>query len=635
MNIAQAQQEIRRLWGLYQAGQLSPEAYTLAVNGLQITDESGGFWHVDGATQKWYQYAGQAWVEANPPSAAAVPPPPPAAPWPPAPPPPPLGQVETLSPPRSRLPLWIGLGVALVAIAVVMGLLLGGAFSGGPKAALPPTATQAQATFTNVPAVTVALPASPVPPATRTPAPTKALAVPPSPTLPLVSSPTPKPSATKAPQQPTSTPINPADLLNPQGPWLLSRDADNVYLIQAKRVDSLNTERVVAPSSLADMISPSGGRVAYITTSDPEGLRGLHLNIYNLAQRQVEKVIALTSAKTDPPAGAMPGDPSVEAVRSITDLTSIAWSPDGRTLAFIGFQDGPSSDLYSYSLDSGKILHLTDGPSQAYGPSWSPDGKYIVQFGVTVFGTGAGYTMAGAWAVHADDSGVISLYTPTSNGETALGWIDANTILVYGFNPVCGNNGLRAVAIQPVKVTTILPGCFTNVAFDPSSHTIALAIDQITSEGPGQHPAGLYLLKLDGTLVSLAAGDMSMPSLPAKTGTVWGYVANKGYVAFTTAGAAITLPSGVTQEVPNPAPGAKTWAWYNGQVDNTPGLWIGPLTGSPNKVYNGSLSAAAWSPTGILTFMSGTTLYFAPAPSYQPVSYGDIFPATGLAWVRP
>jgi dipeptidyl aminopeptidase/acylaminoacyl peptidase len=427
-------------------------------------------------------------------------------------------------------------------------------------------------------------------------------------------------------------------LLDPQGPWLLSFHRDVILLIHANSVDAINTEHVAAPASLADMVAPSGGRVAYITTSDPEGLRGLHLNIYNLAQRKVEKVIALTSAKTDPPAGAMPGDPSVEAVRSITETDSIAWSPDGRTLAFIGVLDGPSSDLYSYSLDTGKILHLTDGPSQAYGPSWSPDGKYIIQFGVTTFGTGAGYTMAGAWAVHSDDSGVISLYIPTSNGERTLGWIDANTVLVYGWNPLCGNNGLRAVSTQPLKVTTLLPGCFTDVAYDSPSHTIALAISQITSEGPGQNPAGLYILKLDGTLVSLASGDMSSVSAPANTGTVWGYfaTADKGYVAFTTDGVPINIPDDVTQEVSSPAAGGKTWAWYNGMFSGVPGLWIGPLTGNAQQVFDGGLSAFAWAPSGsALAFMSSTGLYFASAPDYRPAFYGDTFSATELNWVRP
>jgi len=637
MNIAQAQQEIQRLWGLYQAHQIAPEAYTEAVNQLQITDEAGNFWHVDGATQKWYRYVGQSWVEQAPPAAAAAPAPAPASllplPTPPT-------DFAPLPAARSRTPLWIGIGAAALVIIVLAALALTGAFSGGKPAATVPTPTLAAAQLPTAAAVSsptqlAALSPTPIPPK-KAPAPT---VVPPTRTLPPAASPTIKPPATKQPQKPTATRPQPtldvSTLLDPAGPWLLARDADHIYLIQATSVDSLDTEWVVGPESLADMIAPSGGRLAFISSADPDRLRGLHLNIYNLAQHKMEKIIDLTTAKTDPPVGAMPGDDAVEAIRSITEQTSIAWSPDGRTLAFIGVIDGPSSDLYSYNLDTGKILHLTDGPAQAYGPSWSPDGKYILQFGATGFGTGAGYVMAGAWVARADNSGVTSLYTPTSSGESTLGWLDANDVLVYGFNMMCGSNGIRKVTIQPLKVTTLLPGCFTNAAYDPTTHTIALTIDQVTSEGPGQPQSGLYLLKTDGTLQLLAPGNLNWVTLPAKTGAVWGYVTNQGAIAYTKAGKEIKLPAGAPQQPPVPAPDGKTWSIGNGiMLDNTPGLWIGPVSGGAKQVYTGAVSASAWSSSGAFAFMSDSALYFAVAPAFQPVLFNDNLTATELAWVK-
>ena len=625
MNIPQAQQEIRRLTALYQARQLSPEAYIQAVNQLQISDETGSFWHIDGATLKWYRYVGQSWVEQAPPVIPTIP-----VPWPPAPPPPLPDSALLPGSGRSRLPLWIGLGVVVV-VLVAAALILSGVFQPGPKTSTLPTLTQVPAV-----AATTAMEESPVPAATETSTPRAATTTQPAataaPTLPPT--PTQLPTATVPPVQPT--PPNPADFLNSQGPWLLSRDADNIYLIQAKRTDPINLEKVVAPASLADMIAPKGGHLAFITSSDPDGLRALKLTIYNLASRQVEKVIALTTPKTEPGPTAFPGDPSFEAVRAITEYPSLAWSADGRVLAFIGVQDGPSSDLYSYALDTQKVTHLTDGPSQAYSPSFSPDGKYIVQFGVTGFGTGAGHIMAGAWAAHSDDSGVISLYNPEGSGENVLGWLDGNTVLVYGWNVVCGNYNLRSVSIQPLKVTTILPGCFSNITFDPASHTIALAINQITSEGPGQVQSGLYLLKLDGSLQRLSPGDLIMVALPVNSGAVWGYAAGQGALAFTLAGAALTQPAGAPQDIPRSAPGGTVWAWAAGHIDNTPGLWIGSPAGGAQKVFSDAVTAAAWSSSGmVLAFMSGGQLYFAPAPTYLPDLYGGTFPASEVIWVSP
>jgi hypothetical protein len=232
---------------------------------------------------------------------------------------------------------------------------------------------------------------------------------------------------------------------------------------------------------------------------------------------------------------------------------------------------------------------------------------------------------------------VISLYTPTDGGEYSLGWIDANTVLVYGWNVVCGSFGLRAVSIQPLKITTLLPGCFSSAAYDPASQTIGVAISQITSEGPGQNPAGLYLLKLDGTLQKMASGDIGEVALPANTGTVWGYNANQSALAFRiTTGAAIALPAGAPQQIPLPAPGGKTWAISNGNFDKTPGLWIGTVGGVNTEVFDKALTAAAWALSGkALAFISDKQLYFAITPDYQPVLYGDTFPVTELMWVKP
>ena len=64
---------------------------------------------------------------------------------------------------------------------------------------------------------------------------------------------------------------------------------------------------------------------------------------------------------------------------------TLKWSPDGRYLAFIAAIDGPSSDVYSYDLQTGQINRLTDGPNQAANLSWSPDSKWIVHEEVEEF----------------------------------------------------------------------------------------------------------------------------------------------------------------------------------------------------------------------------------------------------------
>ena len=624
MDITQALQEIQRLREMVERGELPRTAFTQAVNKLQITDAAGAAWHVSGATLRWFRFNGQTWVEAAPPLPLAppIPPPAPGAGWMPAPSP-----YQAPAVPRgSRLPLWIGLGTLAVLVIAAAAALLSGTFQAGN-----PGSPVLNATLV-VPATASPTPSQkpPTPSAVPTATPNKTALAQASASVPPVTPTRPSPS----PTLPSA-----ADYLPASGPWLLSKDQDNLYLIQAKKTIPLNTDKLIASGSLAALTAPKGGHVAFITATDPGRMRGLKLNIYNLAAQKMERVIALTSAKTEPGPNNLPGDPVFEAVRSITDFTSLAWSPDGRQLAFIGVQDGPSSDLYLYGLDSQKVTRLTDGPSQAFSPSWSPDGKYIVQFGASGFGTGAGIGMLGAWATRAEDASSIELYKPQSSGEIVLGWANAHTFLVYGFSPACGLYNLRAVDIQPLKVTPVFSGCFNAADYDPASASILLGISQgqadLCSCGT-KVDGGLYLLKLDGSLNRFDPSDYFHVAWLKNASTAWGSAENKGGLAFTPAGKAIALPAGLPGGAPLVAPGGKAWVWTASASAKQPGLWIGsPESGAP-RVSALPVSSAVWTANGsALLFLSDANLYAARGPAYQPVVLVGTFAASEIGWAAP
>jgi len=52
------------------------------------------------------------------------------------------------------------------------------------------------------------------------------------------------------------------------------------------------------------------------------------------------------------------------------------WSPDGKTLAFVGQRNG-DFDIYTISTAGGEETRLTTAPGLDDGPEYSPDGKYI------------------------------------------------------------------------------------------------------------------------------------------------------------------------------------------------------------------------------------------------------------------
>jgi TolB protein len=67
------------------------------------------------------------------------------------------------------------------------------------------------------------------------------------------------------------------------------------------------------------------------------------------------------------------------APHRITSLGSSywhGWSPDGRTLAFVGERNG-DYDIYTIAAEGGEERRLTTAPGLDDGPDYSPDGKYI------------------------------------------------------------------------------------------------------------------------------------------------------------------------------------------------------------------------------------------------------------------
>lgn len=73
------------------------------------------------------------------------------------------------------------------------------------------------------------------------------------------------------------------------------------------------------------------------------------------------------------------------------------WSPDGHVLAFASGADGPSSDVYTYNLETSVVTRITDGPSEVYKIIWSPDGNWILNSGIYNVGEG----MCGTWYLSA------------------------------------------------------------------------------------------------------------------------------------------------------------------------------------------------------------------------------------------
>ena len=71
-------------------------------------------------------------------------------------------------------------------------------------------------------------------------------------------------------------------------------------------------------------------------------------------------------------------------------LDTLAWSPDGRTLAYVAAVDGPSADVYVYDTVADAVRRLTDGPNQPKLLGWSADSRWVLHLEITDINLGDG-----------------------------------------------------------------------------------------------------------------------------------------------------------------------------------------------------------------------------------------------------
>lgn len=174
------------------------------------------------------------------------------------------------------------------------------------------------------------------------------------------------------------------------------------------------------------------------------------------------------------------------------DVGQVAWSPDGRQIAF-GYQDEAipeyewSNGIYLVGVDGGEHRKLVEWPGegQAYEFVWSPDGTRLAFLGDDKRAGFASTTRL--WLVDLD-SGTPRCLTEQfegSLGETASGdahlggqprapaWEDARTLLFEAL--VHGRAGLYRIPAEGGEVAQISTSGLSVVAFTQRAGTIAFA----------------------------------------------------------------------------------------------------------------------------------------------------------------
>ena len=188
------------------------------------------------------------------------------------------------------------------------------------------------------------------------------------------------------------------------------------------------------------------------------------------------------------------------ALRISRGDSTLQWSPDGETLAFVAALDGPSADLYSYNIKTEVLIRLTDGPNSPLLRGWSPDGKWILHQEISGIHRGLenaiSFRTHGIWAAAADGSS--SVRAPDVKLPFIyLGWISATEFLaLQGVDRHYDLDyfGLELYDIDAGSQRLYYAGSVGLHAFDPQSGAIAFVPIRQGLEPRNTLEDGLYLV---------------------------------------------------------------------------------------------------------------------------------------------
>lgn len=435
------------------------------------------------------------------------------------------------------------------------------------------------------------------------------------------------PARQAGPCPPLDTSPQPGNAAPGPGPWLLYTQITAITYpmittLSAIAADGAAIEQVVAETPdalpLAYTAGP-GGLVAYLTlsvTDAPWSFPCPTLHLLDLATGERRAIARLTSDAVETAAD-MPND----AKRAITEVDSLAWSPDGSRLAFIAALGETGADLYLYDVAADSITRLTDEPDHAALPTWSPDGAFVVYQEMRTFGTGAGYAVEHLWAAAADGSGVVDLLAvgqdAYTGGEVYVGWTDSGELVFHDF---INQNNLRRADPAAGQTVLLREACFDDAALDPASGTTLVVLHPAEYGCDMDAPPGAFLIAPDGTTVQAVERDSFDPVWSAADGRFYTLTYGSGSVAVAPPGqaAVVAAPDDAWGGTPLVSPDGSRWAWSGS------GLWVGPYGEAPVQI-DAAIAAGrgpdtrfiTWTPVGNrLYYVADEDLYTAAAPDF-------------------
>ncbi len=435
------------------------------------------------------------------------------------------------------------------------------------------------------------------------------------------------PSDTPAPLAPTNTPVTTS--LNAAGPHILFKGQAGVWISNPDGSFPTRVTDVQLQGDLRNALSPSGDRMAVVVQND----QGLDLVIIKIPGGETQTIAHLLSI-TSSEGYSNPTSAKGMAYLAIRYYDSLAWQPgDGKLLAFTGAINGPTADLYLYDTQTKEITQLTSGPSQAVLPRWSPDGQYILNYGVSwvpPFGgaIGPANRLDGVWSVRAADGKINTLPKTKGDRPIFVAWQDDSHFIAYDYDETCGAQNLRSVDIASGESTPIMDFSFYSfIARSPENGAL------LFSGAPGcANSVG------EGTFILPAGETTPTRVLDERSWEIEWLPESKAFFAYPAA--LISSDGSVRYDAPVPDSSFKpalsmqgTQAWE--VIQNRVGtVRIKTSGGDWQNIMNGFVSQLIWDPINgktLLIVMDDGALYAASSPDFTPRQMGSVGDSVDLA----
>ena len=414
------------------------------------------------------------------------------------------------------------------------------------------------------------------------------------------------------------------------GPWLvyLSPDGNGLsaFDIQTETTLTIALPPPIYIDDLYSGLSPQGDQLL-IRAGSPLNADELALYQIDFPTLQVTKITPLMSLVLQRRIVNQVGTLAFDTLEIVTRPDGIAWSPDGRFLAFTAALDNDTSDLYVLDTLNDRIDRINGLSSHVATPFWALDSSWLISQELGRDGENWRATAVTGLSVPAfGDQNVLYLPDQDSQEEEFLGWINADTFISFA-NTQTGLRKIQQVTTEPPEAITIFAGIFTGAAYNPDEQVLAFFVDN--QEANLQNlVAGIYIIEPDQSDFTLQrAGNWD--HLKWDQSGLFLARGVQGVLAFSAQGQGFSLPNEADLRIS--PDGQWMVAWGDGLGSQSGARLYQTTSSFPlQTISDQSVEAILWQPDSRSFFIfAGRDLFLVEFPqlNLQPIQIG--FPEDG------